>query len=86
MNISTSELLEAVRSATGSHVNPDDAFTVGELSEALGNSRALTCQKIAKLQKEGLVEVVRVSRPRIDGCMSVVPAYRFQKPKAKKRS
>lgn len=85
MNISTSELLEAVRSATGSHVNPDDAFTVAELSEALGNSRGLTCQKIAQLQKEGLVEVLRVSRPRIDGAMGVVPAYRFRS-KAKKRS
>lgn len=84
MNISTSELLEAVRSATGSHVNPDDAFTVGELSEALGNSRALTCQKIGQLQRAGMVEVIRVSRPRIDGANGMVPAYRFLK-KAKKR-
>jgi hypothetical protein len=84
MNISTSELLEAVRTATGAHVNPDDAFTVTELSEALGNSRDLTCKKIGRLQREGLVEVVKVKRSRIDGLETLVPAYRFLAKKAKR--
>lgn len=81
VNISTSELLEAVKSATGAHLNPDDAFTVSELSEALGNSRQLTCRKIRLLRDH--VEVVKVKRTRIDGMESLVPAYRF-KSKAKR--
>lgn len=85
MNITTSELLEAVKSAVGAHVNPDDAFTVTELSDALGNSRTLTCRKIRLLQKESLVDVVKVQRPRIDGMMTLVPAYRFRKSQKAKR-
>lgn len=84
MNITTSELLEAVRSATGAHMNPDDAYTVAEISEAMGNSRQLTCQKLARLKTAGLLEILRAPREDLGGRMQMVPAYRFRA-KAKKR-
>lgn len=85
IEVSTSELLEAVRSATGAHVNPDDAFTVAEISEAMGAGERVTRDKLAKLKAAGCLEIIFVEREALDGRMRKVPAYRFRAPSKKAR-
>jgi DNA-binding Lrp family transcriptional regulator len=85
VKVSESELLEALKSAVSGHENPDDAHTVVEIAAAMGASRPLTCERLLRLKKAGLIEVVRVERERLDGGRSIVPAYRFLNRKRTKK-
>jgi hypothetical protein len=81
ITISTSELLEAVKTATGANANPDDAYTVAEISEAMGAGVHVTRERLNRLKRAGLLEVLSARREALDGRLGMVPAYRFLKGK-----
>ncbi len=84
VTVSESELLEALKTATDAHMNPDDAYTVVEICEATSCGREVTCRKLNRLKTANLIEVVSLRREALDGRMRVVPGYRFLKPKKKR--
>ncbi len=54
-----------------------DAVTLTEICDATGMWRNAVAARIRAGMKAGTVECIRVRRPRIDGLMALVPAYRF---------
>lgn len=77
-NITTSELLEALRTATGAHVNPDDVYTASEISEASSASLGVVRAQLSRLKQSNLLECVKVQREFLDGRRALVPGYRFR--------
>lgn len=86
MNITTSEILEALQAGSRCAIDPKDAFTVREMLDCTGWSRGKVNGHLLAIKKEGNLELVTVQRERLDGMMHACPAYRFTKsPKGKSK-
>lgn len=84
VEITTSELIDALRAASGSgDVGPSDAYTRNEIKAATGWGMPRISGHLHELKKAGLVEIVAVKRARLDDRIASVPGYRFLK-KAKR--
>jgi len=84
MNISTAELLDALRSAGGdSAVDLDGSFSTTELMEAMRWSRPAALQNLKQLKRDGALEIVRIRREAVDGRVMLMAGYRILKKKAK---
>lgn len=78
--ISESELIEALRAATGNgESGPADAFTRNEIKAATGWGDDRISAHLHLLKDQGMLQVVRVRRRRLDGQVNPVPGYRFLK-------
>jgi hypothetical protein len=84
MKITESEILDALRAASAQIANPDDAFSVLELSRAVGWSRPRVQEHLLELKRTGRIELVRVTREALNGRIIPVTAYRFVTPKVAK--
>jgi len=81
MNISESELLDALRdAATQPDARPDGALTRTELCEALGIGRGAIQARLVALVKSGQMECIWIPTTDIAGRASRVPAYRMIAP------
>lgn len=75
--ISTGEILEALRTATAPE-NPTDFFVVSELAADTGIAALVIRRQLVRLKAMGLVEMRRVPRESLDGRETTVPAYRLR--------
>ena len=86
INITTTEILEALRAGRRTPINPDDAYTVREMVERTGWTRNRIEIQLRAIKAQGNLEMVTVQRERLDGMMHACPAYRFTKsPKGKSK-
>lgn len=72
--ITTAELLDALARATAGD-GPDDAKTLSEWSDATGISPLRLKRAFHELQRQDRLLAHRVRRARMDGLMTLVPAY-----------
>jgi len=81
VNVTESELLEAIRGLLAHTPESADAATITEMLEAMPvvTSRATLCKSIAALIKKGDAECVHVHRIAMDGRRRLVPGYRMRK-------
>ena len=70
-----SELLQQVQDALPVTETEDGAMTVVQLSEALDISAEKVRIRLRKLMEEGVIELVRVRRKKMNGVVSPVVAY-----------
>jgi len=70
-----SELLQQVQDALTVTETEDGAMTVVQLSEALDISAEKVRIRLRKLMEEGVIELVRVRRKKMNGVVSPVVAY-----------
>jgi hypothetical protein len=75
MNITTDDLLDALRAALGSH---GEGHTVQELIAACDCGATKVRAELGKMHRAGRLTVVRVRRPDLTGRMQSVPAYRMK--------
>lgn len=86
MNITESELLDAIREAARDNSSdPQGAMTVVELADAMNLDVRIARKHVATLLRSGSMECVRVRRPSIDGRIIPIPAYRLVAAPAKKK-
>ena len=80
ITVTDSDLLEALREAIErrGEDSPDDAFSVDELSDAMGCHPATARKAIKRMIGAGTVEPVRVKRRAMDGRLANVVAYRLR--------
>ena len=70
-----SELLQQVQDALTVTETEDEAMTVVQLAEALNISAEKVRIRLRKLIDEGVIELVRVRRKKMNGIVSPVVAY-----------
>ena len=70
-----SELLQQVQDALTVTETEDGAMTVVQLAEALDISAEKVRIRLRKLMEEGVIELVRVRRKKMNGVVSPVVAY-----------
>ena len=75
-SISEVELLEELRAALGDD-GPEDAYTSREWAERLGVGVDTARDRIRPLVLAGKMEAVWIRRPRMDGIMQRMGAYRI---------
>lgn len=86
VEITTAEIVDALTAAIATgEVAPADAFTREEIHDATGWGLPRISKHLRVLKAQGQVEVIIVSRERVDGRMSPVPCYRFLRSKKAKR-
>ncbi len=78
VNLSMSEVLEALRGAVRRVEVDDAAFTTEELADALGVHVRTVQYAIKALHKAGKLECVRKVKSTITGAQRPVPAYRIK--------
>jgi uncharacterized membrane protein len=77
MNISESELLEAVRTA----MTPNgtvDGYTGPEIAELTGYPTPKVWRILKLLIRDGRVEIVTLNRQRVNGINATIKGYRFK--------
>jgi hypothetical protein len=79
VNITTNELLEAIRKAQRSVKDPSGFTTTTEMMEASTMGRPTIAKHLRVFKVAGRLECRRVSRESIDGKQTMVPAYRVTK-------
>lgn len=80
ITISESELIDALRAATGNgESGPADAFTLKEIKAATGWGDRRVLAHLYLLKAQGMLQIVTVNRERLDGRVGGVPGYRFLK-------
>lgn len=72
------QVLEALRLALAQSPGPDDAYTTAELAQKLGASVARTRDALRRLIAAGQAESIQIPRPRLDGIVARVSAYRLK--------
>lgn len=75
-SITEVELLEELRAALGND-GPEDAYTIREWAERLGVGHDTCRERLRPLVMAGQMEAVQIRRPRLDGIMQRVSAYRI---------
>ena len=70
-----SELLQQVQDALTVTETEDGAMTVGQLAEALDISAEKVRIRLRRLMEEGVIELVKVRRRKMNGVVSPVVAY-----------
>ena len=84
MNITETELLDAIQEATKqASARPDGALTVAEMSDSMGLSRGAVRNRVVPLVRSGRMECVWVMVTDITGRFQRLPAYRLIAPKKK---
>lgn len=87
VEITTSELIDALRAATGNgEEGPADAFTRNEIKAMTHWGFPRITDHLTALKQQGLLDVVWVNRERLDGRVVKVPGYRFLRPAKKARN
>ena len=76
MNLTQGEVLDALRGAL-SVPEAADGMTAMEICDATGRSRNAVREWLLKEVTAGRVACVRVRRPRIDGVVQMITAYRM---------
>lgn len=74
---SQNQLLDWLKKAQRD-LGPEDALTLREIRAACGWSYVRVRDTLMQLIEQGVVEVVRVSRPSLDGSFRRVPGYRIR--------
>jgi len=76
IELTESDLIEALLAAQASECGADGALTVWEMVEQSGLSDTLVRRRLRKMMDR--LECVKVMRVRIDGLRMPVPAYRLK--------
>jgi len=77
--ITESELLDALRVATGIQPSPDDVVTSEEIKELTGWGWCKTREVIRRMVRDGQMEHVRIYRKTVNDVMWPSSAYRLIK-------
>ena len=85
MDITLNEVLAELAKVAKDSDTQDGALTSTEIMDATGWGVARTLTAVRKAIKAGRMVAVRTRRPRIDGQMNTVTAYRIVKAKGVKR-
>lgn len=86
VEITDSEIVDALNAAIGTgEMAPADAFSREEIHDATGWGLPRISKHLRALKAQGQVEIVIVSRERVDGRLGPVPCYRFLRSKKAKR-
>lgn len=78
MNVTTDEILDAIRAAEGLQSVSGTGATGPEIAIALGVSALTARRKIKKLLAEGRMDTVDLHRVRMDGRPTRVIGYRLK--------
>jgi response regulator of citrate/malate metabolism len=85
MNISETELLDAIREATTqASARPDGALTITEMADATGLCRDTIRKRIRPVVISGRMECIPITTPDMTGRPQRVPGYRLIAPPKKK--
>lgn len=78
VELTVSEILEALRVAGEPAQDPEGYFTVTELSQAAGIADRTLRTWLLQLKKAGRLSVSQVRREQLSGTFKNVPAYRLR--------
>lgn len=78
ISVTESELIEALRQASAAAPDPDGAVVTQDIVRAMGKGERFVRTILRDLIAQGVVEMVKVRRPAIDGRVIPQPAYRVK--------
>ncbi len=77
LDITESELLEALRKAFAGVTDTDGYLTMAELEAETGASPTAILRELHRLDRQGLLDVAEVKKPNIARRLSSKPAYKM---------